>query len=83
MSDESSRARGEEEQEGGSEAPRKPKDMSEAGHILSASRENVEDNPKPEEVHEAAKMMGHAGGTTRGQQRKEEAAESRATRTDE
>jgi hypothetical protein len=30
-----------------------------AGHILSSSRENVEDTPSGEQVHEAAKVSYH------------------------
>jgi hypothetical protein len=31
-----------------------------AGHILSSSRENVEDTPSGEQVHEAAKVNYHS-----------------------
>eukprot|EP00953_Heterococcus_sp_UTEX-ZZ885_P027679 14822-Heterococcus_DN1.PRE.2 len=56
--DESSRASHEES----SDVP-KPKDMSEAAHILSSSREEVDDNPSREQIHETAKMMGQKGGS--------------------
>jgi hypothetical protein len=49
--DESSRASHEES----SDVP-KPQNMSEAAHILSSSRQEVDDNPSGEQIHEAAKV---------------------------
>jgi hypothetical protein len=49
--DESSRASHEES----SDVP-KPKDRSEAAHILSFSRDEVDDNPSREQIHMAAKV---------------------------